>query len=98
MLSAMFVQPERNLGKEVAKMEIPEGGRLPAIIGRGAWEALKTDPQKEKSLKIQVRTLDDVIDKLHVLPIPGPRQVFTPLVNDMWVRQIPRDSASWPLG
>jgi hypothetical protein len=93
--SAMFVHPERNYTREVARMEIPEGGRLPTIVGKGSWEALKPDPKKKESLEIH--TEDDVIEKLAMLPIPGPKQFFTPLFNDMWVRQIPKESANWPL-
>ena len=95
MRSAMFVHPERNFGKEVARMKIPEGGRLPAIVGKGSWQALKPDTRKKEVLEIQ--TEDDVIEKLAMVPIPGPKQFFTPLFNDMWVCQISKSSPDWPL-
>ena len=95
MRSAMFVHPERNYGKEVARMKIPEGGRLPAIIGKGCWQALKPDARKKETLEIQ--TEEDVIEKLAMVPIPGPKQFFTPLFHDMWICQISKSSPNWPL-
>ena len=95
MRSAMFIHPERNYGKEVARMKIPEGGRLPAIIGKGSWQALKPDARKKEVLEIQSE--DDVIEKLAMVPIPGPKQFFTPLFHDMWICQISKSSPAWPL-
>jgi hypothetical protein len=44
-----------------------------------------------------IQTEDDVIDKLGMMPIPGPKQVFLPVFNDMWVRGVPNLSPDWPL-
>ncbi len=98
MCSAMFVHPERNYAKEVARMEIPEGGRLPAIVGKGSWEALKPDPDKAaRKEAITIQSEEDVIEKLAMVPIPGPKQFFTPLFNDMWICQVPKGSPRWPI-
>jgi hypothetical protein len=89
MRSAMFVHPSWNYGTEVAQMEIPVGGRLPALVAKGSWQAMSSHPD--------IQTEDDVIDKLGMVPIPGPKQFFLPLLNDMWVRGVPKLSENWPL-
>jgi hypothetical protein len=90
--SAMFVHPSWNFGTNIAQMKIGGGCSVPAIIGRGSWTAMKSARSAP-----QIQTEDDVIDKLGMMPIPGPKQVFLPVFNDMWVRGVPDLSPDWPL-
>jgi hypothetical protein len=89
MRSAMFVHPKWNYGTDVARMNIPQGGRVPVIVGKGSWQSLTSSPE--------IQTEDDAMEKLGMVPIPGPKQFFVPLVNDMWVRSVPKLSENWPL-
>lgn len=91
--SAMFVHPSWNFGTNIAQMKIGGGCSVPAIIGRGSWTAMKSAKNAPA-----IQTEDDVIDKLGMMPIPGPKQVFLPIFNDMWVRGVPELSSNWPLG
>jgi hypothetical protein len=91
--SAMFVHPSWNYGTNIAQMKIGGGCSVPAIIGRGSWTAMKSAKNAPA-----IQTEDDVIDKLGMMPIPGPKQVFLPLYNDMWLRGVPDLSPDWPLG
>jgi hypothetical protein len=99
----MFVHPSWNHGTNIAQMTIPAGSHTPAIIGRGSWTAMKsTSPTsgvaaRSKSKVVEIRSEDDVMEKLGMMPIPGPKQVFLPLFNDMWVRGVPELSSEWPL-
>lgn len=99
MRSAMFIHPDRNHGTEIARMTVPVGGRVPVIVGKGSWEALKrsTDPEKNTD-ETKILTAEDVIEKLAMVPLPGPKQFFLPLVNDMWVSRVDKRSENWPLG
>jgi hypothetical protein len=90
--SAMFVHPSWNFGTNIAQMKIGGGCSVPAIIGRGSWTAMKSARNAPT-----IQTEDDVIEKLGMMPIPGPKQVFLPLFNDMWVRGVPELSPDWPL-
>jgi len=90
--SAMFVHPGGNYGTNIARMKVGGGCCVPAIIGRGSWTALKS-----YRIAPAIHTEDDVIDKLGMTPIPGPKQVFLPIFNDMWVRGVPDLSPDWPL-
>jgi len=73
------------------------------IIGRGSWEAMmfttSTSGSKRPSggQALEIRTEDDVMEKLGMIPIPGPKQVFFPLFNDTWVKGVPELSSDWPL-
>lgn len=89
--SAMFVHPSWNFGTNIAQMKIGGGCSVPAIIGRGSWTAMKSARAAP-----QIQTEEDVIDKLGIMPIPGPKQVFLPVFNDMWVRGVPDLSGDWP--
>jgi hypothetical protein len=89
--SAMFVHPSWNYGTNIAQMKIQGGCSVPAIIGRGSWTAMKSARNAPT-----IQTEDDVIEKLGMMPIPGPKQVFLPLLNDMWVRGVPELSPDWP--
>jgi hypothetical protein len=91
--SAMFVHPSWNFGTNIAQMKIGGGCSVPAIIGRGSWTAMKSARNAPA-----IQSEDDVIDKLGMMPIPGPKQVFLPLYNDVWVRGVPDLSPDWPLG
>lgn len=101
--SAMFVHPSWNYGTNIAQMKIPAGSHIPAIIGRGSWEAMKSSASPSgargpsKGKVVEIRTEDDVFEKLGMMPIPGPKQVFLPLFNDMWVRGVPGLTSVWPL-
>jgi hypothetical protein len=88
MRSAMFVHSSWNYCTDVAKMEIPAGGSVPVIIGRGSWQAMQSE---------DIKTEEDVIDKLGIMPIPGPKQIFVPFVTGMWVKSVPKLSPDWPL-
>jgi hypothetical protein len=90
--SAMFVHPSWNLGTRIAQMKIGRGCSVLAIIGRGSWTAMKSSRNPPA-----IQTEDDVIEKLGIMPIPGPKQVFLPLFNDMWVKSIPDLAPDWPL-
>ena len=89
MRTAMFVHPKWNNGTEVARMTIPPGGRVPVIVGKGSWQSLKSSPD--------IQSEDDAIEKLGMVPIPGPKQFFVPLPNDMWICNVPKLSKNWPL-
>ncbi len=89
MRSAMFVHPKWNYGTDVARMSIPQGGRVPVIVGKGSWQSLTSSPE--------IQTEEDAMEKLGMVPIPGPKQFFVPLVNDMWIRSVPKLSQNWPL-
>jgi hypothetical protein len=90
--TAMFVHPSWNHGTHIARMRIEPGCSVPAIVGRGSWQAMKS--AREGPV---IQTEDDVIDKLGMMPIPGPKQVFLPLVNDMWVCGVAELSPQWPV-
>jgi hypothetical protein len=109
MLSSGFVHPYWNQGTDVAKMTVPAGSRIPVIVGRGDWQAMKTaKPQEMRRLSknaatapkipntLKIGSVEDVIDKLGMLPIPGLKQVFVPLFKDTWVKKIPHLSPDWP--
>lgn len=89
MRTAMFVHPTWNFGTDVARMQIPVGGRVPVLVGKGSWQAMSSSKD--------IQTEDDVMDKLGMMPIPGPKQFFVPLLNDMWVCGVPKLSGNWPL-
>jgi hypothetical protein len=88
----MFVHPSWTFGTNIAQLKIGGGCSIPAIIGRGSWTAMKSARGVP-----HIQTEDDVIDKLGMMPIPGPKQVFLPVFNDMWVRGVPNLSPDWPL-
>jgi hypothetical protein len=89
--TAMFVHPSWNHGTHIARMKIQPGCRLPAIIGRGSWQAMKSARDGPT-----IQTEDDVIEKLGMMPIPGPKQLFLPIFNDMWVCSVADLSPDWP--
>jgi hypothetical protein len=109
MLSSAFVHPYWNEGKDVARMQIPVGSRVPVITGRGDWRTM-TDakPREQNRLPknapaapnhandLKIDHEEDVHKKLGMAPIPGARQIFIPLFKDMWVAKIPHLSPKWP--
>jgi hypothetical protein len=110
MLSSAFVHPYWNDGKDVARMTIPVGSRVPVITGRGDWRAMiGAEPRKQRRLpkneatapksphNLKIDSEEDVHEKLGMAAIPGPRQIFVPLFKDMWVAKIPHLSPKWPL-
>lgn len=109
MLSSAFVHPHWNEGKDVAKMTIPIGSRVPVIMGRGDWRAMtKAEPRELKRLPkntpegpknvdpLNIKNEDDVHEKLGMAAFAGARQVFVPLFKDMWVAKVPHLSPEWP--
>jgi hypothetical protein len=109
MLSSAFVHPYWNEGKDVARMTIPVGSRVPVITGRGDWRAMMDAQPREQSRlpknaaaapkrpnDLKINSEEDVHKKLGMAPIPGVRQIFVPLFKDMWVAKIPHLSPEWP--
>ena len=109
MLSSAFVHPYWNEGKDVARMTIPAGSRVPVITGRGDWRTMTgAKPREQNRLPknaaaapkmpndLKIDNEEDVHKKLGMAPIPGARQIFVPLFKDMWVTKIPHLSPKWP--
>jgi len=104
MRSASFIHPAQNQMLHIARMHVPAGNWVVVIRGRGNWKALRTDrPGARKATKPlhpfenpEVRSVDDLIYSLHMMPIPGEEQFNIPLFNDNWVDKIER-GPGWPL-
>lgn len=89
MRSAMFIPTKGNQGKQIAQMRIRPGYCVPAIIGRGSWEALKTDPEGPVDPKKQsVISPEAEVMALGMMPIPGYKQFYVPLFDDAWVTDV----------
>jgi hypothetical protein len=82
MRSAMFIPKGSNQGKQIAEMRIRPGYCVPAIIGRGSWEALKTDPS------LQGKDAEADVMAQGLMPIPGEKQFYLPLFDDGWVTDV----------
>lgn len=93
--SAMFVHPARNEAREISRMTIDEGVRLPVIVGQGCWKAMKSPESKDGKFPA-IKTAADLLDHYGMVGIPGRQQTFVPLVPGMRVTKIPRESRGWP--
>ena len=90
MLNAMFVHPNWNGGKAIARMTIPVGATTPAIVALGDWRALRASAS-------DIDTEADLKAKLGLDAHPGAKQYFLPLYKDMWVSKVP-EGPDWPFG
>lgn len=93
--SANFIHPQWNGMTEIACMQVPEGARVVVIRGRGNWKAMRSKPGKP--LNPDMRNPKDVEEMHGSMALPGTYQCIVPLYSDMWVRNVPKDSAAWPL-
>lgn len=95
--SAMFIHPDWNRGTMLARMSIPPGYCIPAIVGRGSWEAMKVAPNTAVDPnRIQIRDVHDVENLFGLNRMPEARQFYLPLFDDKWVTQISSSSDKWP--
>jgi|GEM_PF-3735734 len=70
--AACFIDPKWNEMKFIARLRIPAGSALPVFKGSGNWRAL---------LQPGIRNPQEVMDRLGMLPIPGPHQYMAPSVS-----------------
>lgn len=84
--SANFILPEWNLMTDMARMKVGVEDHVVVVRGRGSWRAMQ-----KRGLIVReedIRSADDVINKLKMMPIPGTFQCVIPLYLDKWVKQI----------
>ncbi len=88
MLKAMYVHPNWNRGKAIARMTIPVGASVPVITALGDWRALRTAAPIPSEQDLQ---------NLGFQPDSLAKQYFLPLYSDMWISKVP-EGPDWPLG
>jgi hypothetical protein len=97
MRTANFVKPEWNSMLFIACMAVPVGNSVVVVRGRGNWKAMRTPlGPPSPGAPPGIRTPDDVMRNLGMMPIPGTTQCVVPLYNDNWVQPVPKGTAKWP--
>jgi hypothetical protein len=97
--SAHFVLPEWNKMTKIAVLFVPVGVSVVVVRGRGNWKAMRTPSGQTRPTGpgTEIQRKGDVIDHLGTMPIPGVRQTYVPLVDDMKVSELSPKAATWPL-
>lgn len=88
--SANFILPDWNRMTHMARMTVQVTDRIVVVRGRGTWRAMQT-----RGLIVReddIRTAEDVITKLKIMPIPGTFQCVIPLYLDDWVKPVGIDA------